>query len=158
MYYILSLIRNELDLANSRRGLPVSPEIQLTLGLQYYATNMFQSTVCLCVRRVSLALAGLFTQFIQLPTDDERILNAQLFYTIAGMRSIYALIDGVLIKIASPESAIAELFRCRKGYFALNVLAILDAKGSFRYMDVRHPESVHDMTALDRSALKMLFE
>ncbi|KAJ8670704.1 hypothetical protein QAD02_001963 [Eretmocerus hayati] len=169
MYYILPLVRHELDLANSRRGLPVSPEIQLTLGLRYYATNMFQkangdihglsqSTVCLCVRRVSLALAGLFTQFVQLPTDEEQMLNTQLFYTIAGMKGIYALIDGVLIKIASPGSAIAELFRCRKGYFALNVLAIVDAKGSFRYMDVRHPGSVHDMTALDRSALKMLFE
>ncbi|KAJ8668807.1 hypothetical protein QAD02_000066 [Eretmocerus hayati] len=169
MHYILPSIRDALDIANSNRGLPVSPEIQLAIALRYYATNRFQkangdihgysqSTVCLIVRRVSVALAGLFNQIVQLPSREEQILNAQLFYNYAGMRSIYALIDGVLIRIASPGKAIAEIFRCRNGYFALNVLAIIDGKGSFRYMDVRHPGSVHDQTAVDRSALKLLFE
>ncbi|KAJ8670068.1 hypothetical protein QAD02_001327 [Eretmocerus hayati] len=175
MHYILPLIRDALDIANSNRGLPVSPEIQLAIALRYYATNSFQvvsytcqqmeivhgcsqSTVCLIVRRVSVALAGLFNQIVQLPSREEQILNAQLFYNCGGMRSIYALIDGVLIRIASPGKAIAEIFRCRKSYFVLNVLAIIDGEGSFRYLDVRHPGSVHDQTAVDRSALKLLFE
>ncbi|KAJ8685524.1 hypothetical protein QAD02_021317 [Eretmocerus hayati] len=169
MHYILPLIRDALDLVNSNRGLPVSPEIQLTIGLRYYATNCFQkangdihgyshSTVCLIVRRVSVALAGLFNRFVQLPTREEQRVNAQLFHEVAGMRSIFALLDGVLVKIASPGKAIAEIFRCRKGYFALNVVAIVDAKGSFRFMDVRHPGSVHNQTGVDRSALKLLFD
>ncbi|KAJ8674131.1 hypothetical protein QAD02_005393 [Eretmocerus hayati] len=38
------------------------------------------------------------------------------------------------------------------------ISAAVDPRGEFLFIDVRHPESVHDTTALDRSVAKMLFE
>ncbi|KAJ8672216.1 hypothetical protein QAD02_003475 [Eretmocerus hayati] len=169
MHYILPLIRHALD-HDSNRGLPVPPEIQLTVGLSYYASNDFQRvdgdlfglsqrTVSICIKRVSFALADLMNQFVQLPlAAEEQATNAQLFHLVAGMRSIWALIDGCLVKISCPGVAIGEIFRCRKGYYAINVMAAVDARGRFVCMDVRHPGSVHDQTCFDRSALKMILE
>ncbi|KAJ8686541.1 hypothetical protein QAD02_022335 [Eretmocerus hayati] len=168
-YYLLPLIRDHLDRPNNR-GLPIAPLLQLTIVLRYYATASFQkvhgdlrglsqSSICLCIRRVSIAFASLLNQFVKFPESlREQLHNVQEFHRIAGFPGVGTLLDGVLVAIASPGRDIAEIFRCRKGYFAINVMAAVDPRGKFMYFDVRHPGSTHDQTCFDRSGLKLMFE
>lgn len=85
-----------------------------------------QATVCLCIKRVSIALAQKLNQYIQFPaTDLGQIHNIRLFYEIANFPNVAACIDGTLIKIARCARAFAEVFRSRKGFFSLNVMVII---------------------------------
>ena len=55
-------------------------------------------------------------------------------------------IDGTHIPIKSPGGNDAELYRNRKGYFSLNVQAIVDSTCKFTDIVVRWPGSTHDAT------------
>ncbi|KAJ8665368.1 hypothetical protein QAD02_007030 [Eretmocerus hayati] len=146
-----SLIKDELDHLDNR-GLPVPPPPQLLMALRYYRTRNIQlvtgdlrgfshPTVSRCIRRVSIALASRLNDFVRFPeTQQEQHYHIQLFYNIRGMPGV------------------AEIFRCRKGYFAINVLAVVGPRGEFMHTDVRNRGSVHDQTCSDRSALRIILE
>ncbi|KAJ8677261.1 hypothetical protein QAD02_013048 [Eretmocerus hayati] len=167
-YFLLPLVEADLERLN-RRGLPLPPLTQLLATLRFMASGSYQavigdlqyvsqSSICLAVQRVSVALASRSNEFIHFPPDDEgQVNNIKRFYLVAGMTSISAVIDGCLVRIKSPPRQFAEIFRCRKGYFAINVLAAVGPDGEFLFVDVRHPGSVHDQTCLDRSALRAWF-
>ncbi|KAJ8677312.1 hypothetical protein QAD02_013099 [Eretmocerus hayati] len=168
LHIILPLIRDRLENQNNR-GLPVSPELKMTIALRFFATGDFQtvigdlrgfsqSTVCRVVHKVSVALADLLHEFVRFPeTEREDKVNTQLFYNIAYLAGVSALLDATHIETISPGVDIGEIFRNRKGYYSINVLAAVDPRGKFLYFDVRHPGSTHDSTCLDRSALRVLF-
>ncbi|KAJ8680858.1 hypothetical protein QAD02_016645 [Eretmocerus hayati] len=77
---------------------------------------------------------------------------------IGDLRGVAAAIDGTHIPIICPSREFGEIFRNRKGYFSLNILVAVDAKGRILFIDVRHPGSAHDATCFDRSALKVMFQ
>lgn len=82
-----------------------------------------QSTVCHVICRVSVAFAERLHEYVHFPHPErDQIRNIQMFYEVAGFPHVAALIDGTLRPITNPGRVIAEIFRCRKGYFALNVL------------------------------------
>ncbi|KAJ8669829.1 hypothetical protein QAD02_001088 [Eretmocerus hayati] len=160
---------NPLEENWRKKGLPLPPITQLIASLRFYASASYQeiiadlhyvsqASICLSIQRVSVALASRFNDFVHFPPDDEgQVNNIKKFFLVSGMVSVAALIDGVLIRIRSPPREFAELFRCRKGYFAINVLAVVGPNGEFLYVDVRHPGSVHNKTSLDRSVLRLWF-
>ncbi|KAJ8677822.1 hypothetical protein QAD02_013609 [Eretmocerus hayati] len=168
-HYIVELIRDELDHAD-RRGLPVPPELAVVMALRFLATGdiqqvigdlrgFSQSTACRCINNVCRALAHLLHSFVKFPsTTREQLVNIQLFYNIAGFPGVAAAIDGTHIPIICPSREFGEIFRNRKGYFSLNILVAVDAKGRILFIDVRHPGSAHDATCFDRSALKVMFQ
>ncbi|KAJ8676768.1 hypothetical protein QAD02_012555 [Eretmocerus hayati] len=118
-----------------------------------------QPTACRCINKVCRALAGLLHEFVQFPsTRREQLVNIQQFYNIAGFPGVAAGIDGTHIEIICPTRQYGEIFRNRKGYFSINVLVAVDARGKILFIDVRHPGRVHDSTCFDRSALKVMFE
>lgn len=85
-----------------------------------------QSTANRCIRRVSRALASQLHNYVHFPrTEDEQVRNIRMYYEVANLPNVAACINGSLIKIGSPGGAIAELFRGRKGFFALNMLVSL---------------------------------
>lgn len=85
-----------------------------------------QPTVCVCIKRVSRALAEKMRNFVRIErTVDEQLNTIRNFYNIAGFPNVAGCIDGTLIKIASPGKPIAEIFRNRKGFLSLNVMVII---------------------------------
>ncbi|CAL1682532.1 unnamed protein product [Lasius platythorax] len=140
------------------------------MALRFYATgnyqavtgdlrNFSQATVCRSIKAVSIALAEKLHNYVKFHTtiNDQR-KNIRKFYQIARFPNVAGCIDGTLIKIICPAKQIGEMFRCRKGFFALNILATVGPRGEFLFIDVRHPGSTHDNTCFDRSALKLYFE
>ncbi len=65
-------------------------------------------------------------------------------------------VDGILVKIKMPTAAETPKpvqFWTRKGYFALNVQAIVDARRCFLFLTMDCPGSVHDSVAFQFSVL-----
>ncbi|GFX97305.1 putative nuclease HARBI1 [Trichonephila clavipes] len=86
--------------------------------------------------------------------DTTETLISQKFYREFGFPGIYGTLDCSLIKILNPGGSLAETFRCRKGFFALNVQTVSDPNLSIRNIVVRWTGSTHDSTVFDHSYLK----
>ncbi|KAJ8671189.1 hypothetical protein QAD02_002448 [Eretmocerus hayati] len=142
----MNLPKEKLKWKNNR-GLPVSPPLQLLIGLRYYATGDFQrevgdlhrfsqSPVCRVVHRVSVALAELLHDLVHFPRiRREQFFNIQDFYNRGGLPGVAGVIDGVQIEIIRPGRSIGEIFRNRKGYSSINVLVIVDNRGKILLID-----------------------
>ncbi|GFQ92457.1 nuclease HARBI1 [Trichonephila clavata] len=83
---------------------------------------------------------------------------SQKFYREFGFPGVYGALDCLLIKILNPGGSLAETFRCRKGFFALNVQTVSDPDLSIRNIVVRWPGSTHDSTVFDHSYLRAHLE
>ncbi|GBN43185.1 hypothetical protein AVEN_76771-1, partial [Araneus ventricosus] len=70
-----------------------------------------------------------------------------------GFPAVYGAIDCSHIPIINPGGDLAEVFRCRKGYFSLNVQTISDASLRIRDIVACWPGSTHDSTDFDNSPL-----
>ncbi|KAG0723953.1 putative nuclease HARBI1 [Chionoecetes opilio] len=92
-----------------RRGLRISPRMQLLATLQYVATgdmqltiadtaDMSKASVFRCVQRVTRAIARIAPRHIKFPTPTEEIAEMQAFSRIAGMPGCIGCIDGTLQK------------------------------------------------------------
>ncbi|GFR12508.1 nuclease HARBI1 [Trichonephila clavata] len=118
-------------------------------------TNISQPSTSRAITDVARALAELRPQYIDLPqTEDQRMQISQKFYREFGFPGVYGALDCSLIKILNPGGSLAETFRCRKGFFALNVQTVSDPDLSIRNIVVRWPGSTHDSTVFDHSYLR----
>lgn len=121
--------------------------------------GVHKSTAGKIVREVADALASLRPQFVSMPTTPEEIQSLrQDFYAIAKFPRCIGSIDCTHIRIASPGSEQAEIYRNRKGFFSLNVQTISDPQLRIRSIVARWPGSVHDSTILNNSVIQQRFE
>src|SRR5271156_4175973 len=134
-------LRPQLTHQNNRNR-AISSLIQVTTALRFYATNNFQqidgdlvgcsqATVSRIVRRVTNAICNLRQEFINFPNENELNMVKENFFHISAFPQVIGAIDGTHIPIKSPDGNDAELFRNRKGYFSLNVQAIVDSTCKF---------------------------
>lgn len=145
-------------------GCSVPVHLQLLSALRYFASGSLQltladcmelsaSSVCKFVRQVAATLASISPDYIQFPEPaDSRHMTVE-FLAIAGMPAVIGCIDGSLIPIRSPGGNTAELYRCRKGFLGLNIMAVCDAKLRFMNIISSWPGSFHDCRIFDNSRL-----
>lgn len=97
-----------------------------------------KTSACRIVRRVSMAIASLCPQYVKMyETNEEMQRAAQAFYMLASFPRVIGAIDCTLIPIDSIGGRDAEIYRCRKGYFALNVQTVCDAQLKIRNIVAR---------------------
>lgn len=136
-------------------GARVPPYLQVLLALAAMATgshqvvvadcfDVSQKLVSQCLARVARAIAGLVHQSIKFPNGGDLQKVTQDFYTIAGMPGVIGCVDCTHVPIVRPTREDSELFRCRKGYFSLNIQAICGPDLKFYNIVARWPGSVHD--------------
>ena len=95
-----------------------------------------------------------------IPFNDENAL-LHLSSGFASTRSAHNPLRGcigslheIAIKIVKPPDKFAPRnYYCRKGFYALPVLAVVDASYRFLYMSCRCSGSTHDSVAFDVSSL-----
>ncbi|XP_042228180.1 putative nuclease HARBI1 [Homarus americanus] len=161
---LLTKIRHHLPMSLSRRGIPIPPGLQLLVAMRYMATGKFQITlgdcsdmsqpsVSKCVRNVSAAIATLAREYIKFPSPEREEEFMQEFASIAGMPSVIGCVDGTHIPIKSPGEPNPELYRCRKNFFSINVMAVCDAHMKFTNLVVNWPGSAHDSHIFTSSRL-----
>lgn len=77
---------------------------------------------------------------------------------MSGFPGVYGALDCTHIPILSPGGTSAERFRCRKGYFSVNVQTVSDASLRIRDIVARWPGSTHDSTIFDNSHVRAVME
>jgi nuclease HARBI1 len=152
----------------TRRAHALPVATQVFTALQFYATGSFQrvdgdvhgvsqSSVSRIVNNVSVALFSCAVNYIQFPTeaDDERRLMAD-FHKIANFPSVLGCIDGTQIAILAPREN-EHLYVCRKGFHALNVQVVCDARMQFLNVVAKWPGATHDSFKWQNSCLYRYF-
>lgn len=98
-------------------------------------------------------------RFPESDNDFRRLIREFQLRFGEAMPEVWGVIDGSLIAIHTPpihsRRFPARVYRCRKGYSAINVLFISAANGRFLYVNARFPGSVHD-SAIFRTSLARL--
>lgn len=118
-----------------------------------------QQTVSRVVTRVTRVLGELYNEEVTFPTSQQdRAKTMRDFYAIAQFPAVLGAIDCTHIAIQSPGGDTGELFRNRKGYFSLNVQAVVNANLLFENVVSRWHGSVHDATIFSSSRLYARFE
>ena len=115
--------------------------------------DVSQTTVSQCLKLVTRAIASLSRQYIVAPSGNNLRRIVQDFYDIAGMPGVIGAIDCTHIAIQRPSVDNPEIFRCRKGYFSLNVQAVCGPDLRFHNVVARWPGSVHDSRIFGNSRL-----
>ncbi|XP_071581720.1 putative nuclease HARBI1 [Temnothorax nylanderi] len=174
MFGILPLIEERLSKINNR-GLPITPVFQLLISLRFYATASFQlvmgdvikvsqPTISRIIFRVSTLLASHINVYIKMPLSAvKRIENKRLFEELGrvgaiGLPSISGAIDCTHIRLTHTRfQAIDEIFRNRKGYFSLNVQAVVGPHTEFLDIVPEWPGSEHDSRIFQNSRIYMRY-
>jgi len=118
-----------------------------------------KSTCCIKIRRVTRAIARLSCQHICFPATAQQCSDVMRgFYAIASFPGVLGAVDCTHIPLQSPGGESAELFRNRKGYFSLNVQAVVAADLRVTNVVARWHGSAHDATIFSNSHLCARFE
>lgn len=80
------------------------------------------------------------------------------FYGLARFPKVIGAIDCTHIKLQSPSIEYGEQYRNRKGYFSLNVQALVNANMEFLDVVARWPSSAHDSNIFANSRLNTRME
>ncbi|GFT44431.1 putative nuclease HARBI1 [Trichonephila clavipes] len=154
---LVKLLRTKLDPATGRNHSLTAAE-KVLAAVRFFAFgnrqinvgdlhSISQPSTSRAITDVARAPAELRPQYIYLPqTEDERMQIRQKLYREFEFPGIYGALDCSLIKILNPGGSLAETFRCRKGFFALNVQTVSDPNLSIRNIVVRWPGSIMQLT------------
>ena len=117
------------------------------------------ATVCRIVNSVSHIIASCAGDEVVFPvTQADRLASISNFYQIAAFPAVLGAIDCTHVAIQSPGGLRAELFRNRKGYFSLNIQAVVNASLIFINMVARWQGSAHDANIFAHSYVCARFE
>lgn len=123
---------------------------QISVGDCY---DVSQAKVSVCLKAVARAIAGLCPQYIRFPDANDLRRKMQDFQGIARMPGVIGAIDCTHIPIIMPSVENSELYRCRKGYFSLNIQAVSGPDLMFYNVVARWPGSVHDSRIFSNSRI-----
>ena len=106
--------------------------------------GVHECTVSRMIKRVSIAFASLYKQYVKFPSGNKIQEIQRQFMQQNRIPGIVGAIDCTHIPLQSPGGDTAELFRNRKGVFSINVQAICDHDLILTNVVARWPGSTHD--------------
>ncbi|XP_016660548.2 putative nuclease HARBI1 [Acyrthosiphon pisum] len=141
----------------------MSPMNKVLITLRFYAlgtmlisvADMFGVSISCAsktIRDVSYVIAELSSIFIQIPVHNIKDTKMKM-YEIARFPLVFGAIDCTHVRIQSPGGHDSEMFRNRKGYFSLNVQALVNSELQFMDIVARCPGSAHDSHIFRNSRL-----
>lgn len=116
-------------------------------------SDMSQPSVSRCVTSIVAKIAELAPRHIKFPEPASEGCMMSQFALIARMPGVIGCIDGTHVPITNPGGADAELYRCRKGFFSINVMGVCDAALKFTNIVANWPGSAHDARIFNESLL-----
>lgn len=115
--------------------------------------NVSQSSLSRIFKRVVQSICGLRSHFIRMPTNISAVKNS--FYEYGGFPGVIACIDGTHVPILKPKRhPETEIFRCRKGYYSVNVQITCGPEYLIYDVVARWPGSTHDSRIFDYSNIR----
>ncbi|XP_039659004.1 putative nuclease HARBI1 [Perca fluviatilis] len=152
--YIADLVRPNLQ-RRTRRSHSLSVEVQVLIGLPFYASGTFyqvvgdnigvdKSTVNDVVKAVSIALASLVNQFVSLPKDVQIAQTKHKFFLLGNMPNTIGVIDCTHVHIQAPHERDWEYIN-RKGRRSINIQLVCDADLIITNCVVKWPGLIRQM-------------
>ena len=118
-----------------------------TFGIHVCTVSKTIYEVC---RAISFQLGP---KYIKLPQNKKQMQkNIAEFEAKYGCIQAFGCIDGTHIPIKRPQENSQDYY-CYKGFFSLNVQAVVDYRGQFMDVDCRWPGSVHDAKVFSNSTI-----
>lgn len=109
--------------------------------------------------QVVYTLEPILTQMrIKFPLKNEIAQVTTDFQDLCGLPQVLGAIDGCLIPMLCPSGEWAHRYWCYKGFHAVLLLAVVDARGYFMYIKSGLPGCVGDAAAWGACALKEYLE
>ncbi|XP_066600772.1 putative nuclease HARBI1 [Prorops nasuta] len=148
----------------------IPPIIQLKVFIKFAATGSFLLSVAdffgisktsaeRIVSNVSLAISELHKEFIKFPSENQDILQNKVSnFNLSGFIHVIGAIDCIHVRIQSYGGDDGELFRNRKGFFSINVQAVVNSSLQILDWVAYWPGATHDATIFDNSRLKSRFK
>ena len=123
--------------------------------MRFYSTGNFQreigdhfsinqTSVSRIIHDVSKRICQLRTIYIKFPSNEEIRTVKQNFFAISRFPGVVGTIDGTHIPILKPSGDDYEEYRCRKGFFSINVQAVSSSNLQFFNIVSRWKGSTHD--------------
>ncbi|XP_041377269.1 LOW QUALITY PROTEIN: putative nuclease HARBI1 [Gigantopelta aegis] len=165
---LTDLIREDI-VRPSCRSHPIQPHIQVMVTLRYLAKGDFLSEVAdvhgiskssasRCINSVCDAMCRRLNN-IHFPRNNAEVREVkEKFYSLASFPNVIGAIDGTLIPIQGMTGTDENLYVCRKGFHALNIMAVADAKMRFININTRFPGASHDAYILMSSNIHRMME
>ena len=153
----------ERESTRLRRTIPVAKRLAVALYYICHGESFVEvaatfhigpSTVGKIVHEIIHALTKpLARDSIVFPEGQQLLKTMRQFEELSGLPQCAGAVDGTFMRIVKPEDY-GDLFWCYKGYPALILLACVDSKGLFTFVDIGLPGSVGDAAAYNNSQLK----
>eukprot|EP00117_Sycon_ciliatum_P000332 scpid75938/ scgid6440/ len=113
-----------------------------------------QSTVTSIVHQVVTTLVGpLSAHTILFPTGRQLNRTMRRFEELCGLPMCCGAVDGTFQQIVKPDEY-GDAYWCYKGYSAILLLARVDSKGLFTFVDIGAAGSIGDAAIYNQSQLK----
>jgi len=143
--------------------------LQLLVSIRYFATGTFQReigdlfkisqpSVCRSIHNISKKICLLRESFIKFPVNNGINEMKTKFYQVAHFPGVVGAIDGTHVPIKKPSSSDYEEYRCRKGYFSINVQGVSAYNLKFTNIVARWKGSTHDSRIWQNSSLFHRFD
>ncbi|XP_050355240.1 putative nuclease HARBI1 [Nymphalis io] len=167
---LIAELQNELRAllsSNKRKGLTKRSKLLCTLSFlasgsyqKILGTNintfLSQSSVSRSINEVVEALnhPSIIKKYLRFPQNiSERQELKERFYKKFRIPDVIGCIDGTFVAIIRPQDN-DERYYCRKGFYARNVMLIVDADMNILHADVSYGGSTHDSFVFNNSIIK----
>ena len=166
LQFICDRLRHFLSKNATSMRRPVSVEKRVAITLWRMATkveyrsipHMFgvgRSTVGKVVLKVSQAITEhLAPEFIRIPHGNKLCDVVRLFHVKLGFPQCFGAFYGSHKPIVEPDESPKDYFN-RKGWFSLNIPALVDSRYRFIDLCIGWPGSVHDARVLSRGVIPL---
>lgn len=98
-------------------------------------------------------ICALKSELVKFPLPDELSSIEARFRLKKGFPGICGCVDGTQIPVKVPKDDQSELFRCRKGFFSLNVQLICCPRCEIYDIVASYPGSAHDSLIWNESEI-----
>uniref|UniRef100_UPI00398F604A putative nuclease HARBI1 n=1 Tax=Pristiophorus japonicus TaxID=55135 RepID=UPI00398F604A len=160
-------LRPDLE-PHTRLRAALSVETKVTIALNFYATDSFQSatadisnisqfSIHHSIRQVTDALYKRRLQYISFPMSREKQAEWQAgFVRIAGFPRVQGAIACTHVRLRVPQNH-PEIFMNRKGFHSPSAQLVCDHQRRIMAVDARYPGSSHDSFILRQSSVTAVF-
>lgn len=168
--FILERIRAQITKKDTNYRKALIPALKLAITLRYMATGdsykslsysfrVAHNTICLFIPEVSQAIIdNLSDEFMELPrTPDKWKEIANEFYTRWNLPHCIGALDGKHVAIRAPGKS-GSLYFNYKHFFSIVLMALVDAKYRFIYINVGSPGSGSDGGVFATTLLRELLD
>lgn len=168
---LADLLESREQYIENRPHNPIPLEVQLMIGLRYYATGSYQNELCeffsvhqttigRIVHRISSALEDILLDYIKIPVTKSELKEIQeQFYNIAQFANVIGIVATKHIPLNSPHGNENILsYRNSSGTYSLILQIICDSKCRIMHIDASSPGSMTNEDVFEASELNDLFE